>query len=314
MADPVTDVRGRACEEGNACRIDFVYPESAKRVRVLRKVGSDPSAVDDATAVIVLDAPPINYLSANLQGSEAYLVDHGFQKIDATDPVSLVNGTAYHYAIYVWDGSAYSDPELITLTPKLAISYVEPNTKKMLMERIETTMRALYGTGAYAFKAAAQVAEIKVFSTYPRVKECTFPLVSVHRDGEQEAERFLGDNVGERDVEVSSVAAHEELRGRVRRVRFAVLGWTMDSGERDELTQLMNAAIRANVGLFSEMGFADVIVSGSDAEDFMTFDAPMYYSVFDVSGLVLGATGRQTFDSASGYEPSGDVDYQDFDK
>ena len=269
--NPVTNVAGFAHQAGSAARIDFAPPAGAAGVRVLRRVGTNPTGPTDAAAAMVLDGPP----SQVVDDTQSYVVD-----------VDLANGTDYRYALYAFDENrVYSAPALVAVTPALASVFDESDSKAVLMARVERTMADLIAGGGFTFRSGV---DVKVYSAYPLLDTAKFPCVSVHRDGDADGDRFIGDLAGEHVDE----SGHWTDHGRYSTQRFTVIGWAHDPDERDVLYRLIKAALRLNLHLFHEAGLENVTASGSDAEDFITFDVPMFYAVFEVSCEVRGIARR----------------------
>lgn len=308
MADVLTNVSAAARESGNAVRLDFVVAADTVRVRVVRRAGADPTSPTDAVAAVVFDGLPSQYSDAD---PRAWVVDHGFVP-DPAAPGSpaplrpLENGTTYHYACYSNDGAAFSDAVVVTATPTFAVRHEKFDVKRVFQQRLFTTLRELVAAGGLGFKT--DITEIPVIASYAKGVKVPFPLVSVVRTSDANAERFTGDYIGGR----VGPDGHEELLARSNRVTLKVIGWSQDIDEREALYAALDAALAINTPLFGELGFEDIQVSSSDDQ---TFDAaPFYFAVFTIVGTVRSTVRRIASDTLTGVTRDGTLSYQRFER
>jgi hypothetical protein len=242
----------RSMAAGTAVKVVIRPIEGAARWRLLRRADDAFAGPDDEDALLVYD------------GVETGIID----------VQALANGQVYYYRAYYLVGDAWTPSATVSCTPAATFLDVSVDAKLTLRERLDDGLRALLGRGAIVHPKG----HIPVLTAPPSIDDVVFPVVTLHLTSDAPQERGLGDvpNHDTREVNVEKWTEHE---GWLSRVQVAVIGWSLNSDERDLLRKAIRAVVLANLPVFDFLGMQLVEFSQQDAEDMENFNAPMHQSI-----------------------------------
>ena len=212
------------------------------------------------------------------------------------DDAGVSDGETYSYCAYgyqapLWLASAVRD---LTVTPSAESGGADP--LDFLVTRIEA--------GLIAEVAAARLkpatGRIPVYTAPPQAEHTPMPVVTVHLDIDQSADRALGEHLApDRYVNPAAPDAQsaddywEETEGWLSRWTCSVIGWSTNPDERNSLRKALKRIIQGNLPIFEAEGMIQVDFSQRDSEDFVSYNAPMYLTTGALTCLAPAAlTGR----------------------
>ena len=228
---------------GAAFRIFVVPPSSAISYRLLRRATDEFTGHNDPGALLVYE------------GDAHVLMD-----LDG-----LVNGTPYHYHLYAWNGSAWSDAGGAMGTPAATYADESADVLTIVRDRIDAGLQAEIAAGRLAHKHG----RIPVLTAPPQAKDVTLPIVTIQLTSDASGQRGIGEAV-EDDGDF------DEFEGWLSNVRLDVKGWTWNPDARSDLRRALKRIVLANLPVFDHYGVSQVDFPQNDSEDFTSYDAPMY--------------------------------------
>lgn len=237
---------------GNAIRLFLEPPAGAVSWRVLKKGSDTFTDQNDQSAVVVYD------------GDERVIVD----------ATVLQNGTLMFYRSFylLADGTWLAGP---TATGTPAATYEEYTTDVMtfLRERLEVGLLVEVQRG----NLVPEIGYIQVYMAPPSLeRDLRFPLVTMHLDSESSAERGLGEDISGDYFDMEGFGWLES-EGWLAQVQITVVGWSLNSDERQELRRAIRRVIIANLPVFDSVGMVQVSLSQQDVDAVSgEFNAPLY--------------------------------------
>ncbi len=242
---------------GNALRVFLLPPAGASRWRLLRKIDDTFTGPDDADAAVVEDGDTRVPLDAD----------------------GLVNGITYFYRPYYWVAGAWQAGATASAAP--AASYQDQSTDviTVVRDRLMAGLLVELQRGTLTHENGA----IPVFTAPPAYGAARWPIVSVHLQNEDPAERFIGESVTS-DV-FTDADDWTEPEGYLAKVELAIIGWSLNSDERIELRKALRRIVIANFPVFDGFGIVNINFSQQDMEDFESYEAPVYQAMCTFSCL-----------------------------
>lgn len=240
---------------GNALRLILSPPAGALFWRVLRRTDDTFSGAADTGAVRVLDDDRDN---------------------SVLDRAGLVNGTPYFYAMFAWDGAAWSQVgDVVSATPQATYADGGPDVQAIVRERLEL------GLAIEVARGALQPASGKIpVTTAPFAHQSgiTFPTVSVHHDSSVAADRSIGELMLPDHLQPDG-ALVTGGEGWMARVTLNIYAVSLNPDERAALREAIRRVIQANLGVFAAEGIILPNLSQRDEEQFVENNAPLYATV-----------------------------------
>lgn len=243
-------------QSGNAVRIHLAPPEGACEVRVLRKRADTITAADDPGANVVH------------KGTDTMFMDRR----------ALVNGTTYFYRAFYLIDSQWVATDSRSVVPKVEFVDVSPDVVELVRERIELGLAAYVERGDLVHPNDA----IPVMLAVPAdIEGAPYPLVSVHMQTTDVAERGIGDvltpdypiGIGEVPDEVVST------EGYLSSHQILVIVWCTNGDVRNAIRRALVAILLANGDVFESEGVVLPKPSFSDVDDMNGYPIPMYQSI-----------------------------------
>lgn len=244
---------------GNAVRVLLDPPGTAVKWRLLRKTTDDFSGQADANALVVYD---------------------GNSDKNIVDTATLTNGTPYFYREYDFDGTVWTAPASVSVTPATAYSFDGPDVLTVLRERLRSGLKAAVIAGTLNHATGA----IPVYTAPPLEDEVKWPIVSVHLQRDSADGRGLGEMVVS-DAFDSDAGLWGESEGWLSRYSLQIIGWSLNPDERITLRKVIKAVIQGNLSVFDAAGMVQIDFGQSDIEDFQSYNAPVYQTIGDFSCL-----------------------------
>jgi len=268
---------------GAAVEISLNVDAGVTWLRLLRKPGAATFAgpTDAATRVLDTAIRP----STQTQLLPALL-----------DAAGLTDGAEYSYCAYGYRAPTWlaSAVRTLTLTPTAATA--GPDPLDFVVTRLEAGLIA--EVAAQRLQPAA--GRIPVYTAPPQAEQTPMPVVTVHVDSDQSAERGIGEHVApDRYVNpdapdaLSASDYWEEGEGWLSRWSLSVIGWSTNPDERNSLRQALKRIVLGNLPLFEAEGMIQVEFSQRDHEDFTSYNVPMYLTTGSLTCLAPAVlTGR----------------------
>lgn len=234
---------------GNALRLWIEPPDAAVRWRVLRKTSNTFAGAEDPSALVVYEG-----------------TDHCF-----VDAKSLTNGVEVWYApFWTADGSTWTAGALAYATPSATYEETTTDAQSLVRERLESGLQVEVQRG----NLVHDLGHIQVFQAAPSMEgDLRFPLVTVHLDYEEPADRFLGEDItgglGDESLEDSA--------GWLANVGLTIVGWSLNADERAEMRRALRRIILGNLNVFDDKGLQQVSVKFQDVDAISgEYGAPVY--------------------------------------
>ena len=236
---------------GNAVRI-FVAPQAGTiTTRILRRTADAFTGYDDSGAVLVND---------------------GTQHV-VLDVSGLTNGVEYFYRLYHWNGTAWADGGVASITPVATYGDGAVDVLVMLRDRLAAGLAVEVAAGRLTHPKGI----IPVRTAPPQDKEEALPIVTLQLASDVQSERAIGEDlIGYEDG---------ETEGWLSAVRLELMGWSLNPDERNELRRALKRIVLANLAVFDDAGVVQVNFGQNDTEDFTTYAAPMYQTMGDFTCL-----------------------------
>ncbi len=239
---------------GNAVRVFLTPPSTALWSRLLRRTTPDFTGPDDDGAVMITD-----------QGTQNIVLD----------TVGLTNGVPYYYALYSWDGAAFTGAPVASCTPAAIYQPGGPTPQQIVRDRLDLGLQA--EVAAKRLSPAGGLVSV-ITAPFVLADDATFPTVTVHMDSTDPGERFLGENLfGEVELSDGTIGASE---GWMARWSITVLGVSLSSDERIALREAIRRVVLANLAVFDDAGMVQIALSQRDVEDTQSYGSTPLYMTY----------------------------------
>lgn len=241
---------------GNALRLFITPPTGAKYWRVLKKGADTFTGEDDGAALVAYE------------GDEAVFVD--------SHVASLPNGVKKFFKPYYrmaddsWLAGATAEA-----TPAATYEDGAVDVPSFLRERLEAGLRVEVERG----NLNAELGYVQVYTGPPVIDQnLQFPLVTITVDGEDPAERALGEDISGDEFDVLGDEWFES-EGWLENCRLSVVGWSLNADERNEMRKALRRIIIANLSVLAAKGITLPNVSFQDVD---AVDGEYGFPVFQV--------------------------------
>jgi len=237
---------------GNALRVFIEPPAGAVRWKVLRKAANSFSGPDDPSALLVYE---------------------GDDKI-ITDAESIANGIMQFYCpYYSADGITWTAGTVGSGTANATYTDQTTDVMSELRARLEAGLKVECERGTFA----TELGYIQVYTAPPAMEPTLrFPLLTLHMEGEEPGERFIGEEVASDSFDAIGFDI-EESEGWLANVRVQIIAWSLNSDERLELRKAIRRLVIANLPVFDGFGWSTINLSQQDADALSgEYGAPVY--------------------------------------
>lgn len=231
---------------GNAVRLFLQPPAGALLWRVLRKAADTFTGEADPDALLAFEG-----------ADNAPL-----------DIMALMNGTAYWYRVYYWNGTVWSASASRSTTPAATYEDASTDVPTLLRDRLDAGLVAEIARG----KLFPEAGFIKVSIAPPAWEDTGWPTVSVHCDAETRSSSAIGEML-EADIYDAGATEWDGIEGWLSDSRVTVTAWSQNVDERAELRKALRRIVIANLGVFADAGMLMINFSQQDM-DFVSGEYP----------------------------------------
>lgn len=245
---------------GTAIRLALYTSPASTRWRLLRKQGSAPA--DETDGYLVHEGDRSGQLGTLL------------------DTDDLVNGLEYSYQLFEYiDGwQASADPRSATPAYLVEPLYASPDFVGFVQRRLESALEAEVAGGLLGHTEGF----IPVMIGYPAYESVRFPVVTVILEERRPQERGVGEIISQ-DLWDGSVWS--ELEGWFDRSTLQIGVWAFNHSERRRLRDSVQRALMLNMPVMASVGYDQIEISERDAQDFESYSAPVFQTLFSLSAL-----------------------------
>ena len=237
---------------GNAVRLFVAPPAGSLAWKVLRKTTAAFSGHDDATAYLAY------------RGNDAVFID----------AAGFGNDAEYFWAVYYTvDNLAWTAGNVHAGTPSAIYQDHTTDVMSFLQQRLEAGLKVECERGNFQ----AELGYIQVYTAPPALEQgLRFPLVTLHLENEDSADRGLGENISG-DAFDAIGFEFEESEGWLASVRLMIIGWSLNSDERIELRKAIRRLVAANLPVFDSFGWITPNLSQQDVDAISgEYSSPIY--------------------------------------
>lgn len=232
---------------GNAVRLTVSATTDSIKWRVLRKTTNDIVDENDPAAVIVYE------------GCLESIVD-----------IEVVNGTVYYYQLFDYINSVWVSSVSVSVIPSATYKDQNLDVIDLLLRRLELGF-AIEVINDDINPASGKVS---VKSAPPEFNSTTWPVVSVHLDNDSRGESAIGEVIFP-DIELDTTG-WEESEGWLANISVSIIGWTVNSLQRNRLRKSIKRILLANFPVFESVGMELCSFNLQDSEDLQSYPTPVY--------------------------------------
>lgn len=276
----------QTAEAGNAAIIYLDYLERYQQLRLLRRTDDQFSDQDDPAATLVLE------LSQLLP--DVHTVMHA--------DTGLENGQRYWYALYADEGAGWlltHAPMAVDVEPQYAAED-RPDAYDLVTERLRAGMKVEVERNPALGDGNGN---LRVLTAPPRINNTLLPVVTVQLSQARPAPAYrgIGDSMPPDD--------DNDYPGMHLQHTLEVIGWSFNPEERSAIRRAIRRVLQANNRVFAAAGLRELDWSESHAEDFQSYDAPMYLANVQVT-FVAPQEIVVPVQKVSDVEVEAEVDYE----
>lgn len=243
---------------GNAVRCLLAPAAGATRTRVLRKTTDDIASETDVSAAVVFDGDEKSFI----------------------DIETLFNGTVYFYRAFDLVGSSWVASASAAATPAATGELRGPDVLGIVRDRFRSGLKAEVAAG----RLRHETGSIPTLTAPPAFENTKWPVVSVHyRTGAPEA-RAIGEQSSD-DVFDAADLEWIAAEGWLERSSIEVVGWSLNSDERNDLRLALKKVVIGNLAVFEDAGMCLIEPSQNDVDDMESYGAPVFSTVTTISSL-----------------------------
>lgn len=237
---------------GNALRLFIQPPAGAVRWKVLRNGNGIFSGHDDTLAAVAYE------------GDDHVTLDTAFLQNEVM---------AFYRPFYTSDGVTWDAGPVANGTPAATYEEFSTDVMSLLRERLEAGLLVEVQRG----NLISEFGYVQVYTAAPSLEsDLRMPLVTLHLDSEEPAERGIGEYIGGDGFDVIG-SEWQESEGWLARVNISMIGWSLNADERIELRKALRRIVVANLSVFEAAGFATVNLSQQDVDAVSgEYPAPIY--------------------------------------
>lgn len=237
---------------GNALRLYLEPPVGAVRWKILRKGSDSFTGHDDPSAAVVYE------------GNEPIVVDTRYLQNEVM---------AFYRPYYTADGAIWTSGSTNSGTPRATYEEQTVDVLSELRDRLEAGLLVECQRGNFQ----TELGYIQVYTAPPSLeRDLRFPLVTLHLESEEPAERGIGEVIGVDEFDGIG-ADWQEYEGWLSSVRLSIVGWSLNSDERIELRKAIRRLVVANLSVFDSLGWVQVNLSQQDNDAISgEYPSPIY--------------------------------------
>lgn len=226
---------------GNALRLFIQPPAGAVLWRVLRKGSDTFTGPDDAEALVAYE------------GGERVIVDSHYLQNEVM---------AFYRPYYTQDGTTWTAGPTAHGTPVADYDDYATDVLSLVRERLEVGLKV----EVERKNLQNELGYIQVFTSPQALDQGgRFPLVSITLESETDEVRAIGDDIS--GDEFDSVGFDWlESEGWLARVQLSIIGWSLNSDERNELRKAIRRIIVGNLQVFTNAGLDQIGLSMNDVD------------------------------------------------
>jgi len=252
---------------GAAIEMSINVDGGATWIRVLRKTGANQTFSGPA------DPSSRAVDSAIRSSTQTQLLS------SLIDCASIEDGETYTYIAYSYRQPDWlaSAPRSITVAPTADSAGADP--LDFIVRRFEAGLKMEVAAGRIKPKEG----RIPIYTAPPQAETTLMPVVTVHLDIDQSAERAIGEHIAPDRYDnpdapdaISQNDFWEEGEGWLSRWTCSVVGWSLNPDERNALRKAIKRIAIGNLPIFEAEGMIQVELTMRDSEDFTTYSVPMY--------------------------------------
>ncbi|MDP3327201.1 hypothetical protein [Parvibaculum sp.] len=236
---------------GNAIRVLLSPPSGAEKMRLLRKTADNFTGHDDADAAVVYEG----------------------MNSSALDTTALINGAAYFYKVYDFDGAVWSTSPSVPATPDTDYGIFGADVLTLVRDRLFLGLKAAVAAGVVSHKNGS----VPCLTAPPLYENTVWPVVSLHLNNDAPEVRGIGELI-QSDV-INDDDGIDESEGWISRVSLQIVVWALNPDERIALRKAVKSVIIGNLPVFDDAGVVNVEMSQSDVDDFESYSAPVYQTI-----------------------------------
>lgn len=247
---------------GTAASLTLGLSADAEAWRLLRRPDEDFDATDGATVVIASGEPT-------------------GELIPILDYADLTNGVPAYYRLDERvDGAWVPSGDTAEIVPAYLAEplYRSPDLASLMRDRLASALKAEVVAGRLRHESG----EIPVLTAYPQIDSARLPLVTVILTDRRAEVRGIGEIV---TPDLWEGGAWDSFEGWLDRSTIQIGVWSLNHVDRLQLRDAVQRAILLNLPILDDAGFTLPDLSESDTQDFETFGAPVYQSIFTLSAL-----------------------------
>ena len=243
---------------GNAIRIHLTPAAGVKRWRVLRNATGIFSGYNDATASLIHD---------------------GIDRV-ILDTQALVNGQAYHYGMFVFNGLIWAADGVVATTPSASFVQAGADVLNIVRDRIEAGLQVIVDRS----EVHHENGNIQVLTAPPLFEDTVWPVVTCHVQTDASADRGVGEMIGA-DYISPMTDLWESHSGVFSRTQLLIVAWCLNPDARNALRRAVKGILIGNLPVFDAEGMLQIDISQTDTEDFQSFGAPVYQTMTTLTCL-----------------------------
>lgn len=206
------------------------------------------------------------------------LVVHAGNDKAITDTTALFNGVTVYYRAYYKVGANWIASATKSGTPNATMADLSADPQTIVRNRLDLGLQLYVNRGDLIHVNN----RIPVMTASPLMEETPLPVVTVHLASDASAERFIGDMVAADTFSQADGKWHSS-DGWFSRVQLTIVGWCLNADERVVLRNAMKAVLMGNLSVFDAAGMMQVDLQFSDMEDFVTYAAPVYQAICNLT-------------------------------
>lgn len=222
---------------GNAVRVFLAPTDGATSWKLLRNSSGTFTGHNDPGALLVYE------------GDERVILDHKHLQNEVPQ---------FWCPFYTSDGATWTAGPVV---PGIARAIYQDQTTDVMQElrdRLEAGLLVECQRGNFV----TELGMIQVYAAQPSIeRDVRLPMVTLHLDSEDPAERFIGDEIA---TDLLTGDDWEESEGWLASVRLSIVGWSLNGDERIELRKAIRRIVIANLTVFEGLGFSQVSLRQED--------------------------------------------------
>jgi hypothetical protein len=248
---------------GNALRVFISPPVGAKLWRLLRNSDGIFSGYGDPGASVI----------------------HDGTDLVVTDINSLLNGQAYYYGLFWFDGLVWAADGINHATPNPTMQQHGTDVLSVVRDRLDAGLLVLVSRGELHHKQG----HIQVLTAPPLFEDTIWPVVTVHMQSDSSADHAAGGIMGIDGIDSNGLAI--EYTGWLSRYQLLIVSWCLNPDERNLLRRAVKNLLIANLPIFDASDMDQIDVTQTDTEDFQSFGAPVYQTMTTLTCLAPSLVG-----------------------